>query len=44
MEFRDGLDLGDDVTIRIVDTADGFACWFRVGDDVRASALVACAP
>ncbi len=42
MEFRDGLDLGDDVTVRIVDTADGFACWFRVGGDVRASALVAC--
>ena len=44
MEFRDGLDLGDDVTVRIVDTPDGFACWFRVGDDVRATALVACAP
>jgi acyl-ACP thioesterase len=44
MEFRGGLDGDEQVEIRLADTANGFASWSCVGDDVRASALIACAP
>jgi acyl-ACP thioesterase len=41
IEFRAGLDEGDDVELVSHDLSDGFACWLRVGGDVRASMLVA---
>jgi acyl-ACP thioesterase len=44
IEFRAGLDGGEDVDVHTIDTADGFAQWLCVGDDVRASTLVACGP
>ncbi len=44
MEFRGGLDAGDVVELRIAEHEGGFAIWFVVGDDVRASALVGFAP
>jgi acyl-ACP thioesterase len=44
IEFRDGIDAGEPVAVATVDTLDGFATWFMVSGDVRASALVACAP
>jgi acyl-ACP thioesterase len=43
MEFRGGLDGDEHVEIRTERTHEGFAWWCCVGDDVRASALVACA-
>jgi acyl-ACP thioesterase len=44
IEFRGGLEGDQRVEILTVDTEDGFASWCRVDGDVRASALVACAP
>ena len=44
IEFRAGLDDGDDVRLAAADTPDGFACWLCVGGDVRASMLVASTP
>jgi acyl-ACP thioesterase len=44
IEFRAGLDAGDAVELLVADTADGFAAWFTVGGDVRASMLVGCEP
>jgi acyl-ACP thioesterase len=44
MEFRAGLDAGDDVDVTVADREDGFACWLCVAGRVRASALVGCAP
>lgn len=43
IEFRGGLDGDGVVEVRTAPTVDGFACWCCVGDDVRASALIACA-
>jgi acyl-ACP thioesterase len=40
IEFRAGLDAGDDVEVIIADRSDGFACWCAVGGDVRASMTV----
>jgi len=40
MEFRGGLDAGDVVELHTAEHEGGFAIWFFVGDDVRASALV----
>jgi len=40
IEFRSGLVATDDVDVLTMTTADGFACWLVVGDDVRASMLV----
>jgi acyl-ACP thioesterase len=40
IEFRDGLDEGEDVEFVSHDRDGGFACWLRVGSDVRASMLV----
>jgi acyl-ACP thioesterase len=42
IEFRTGLDLADAVEVAVADTDDGFAAWFRVAGDVRASVLVGC--
>jgi acyl-ACP thioesterase len=42
IEFRAGLSLDDEVELHLTDTADGFACWLVVADDVRASMLVGC--
>jgi hypothetical protein len=42
IEFRTGLDLADAVEFAVADTDDGFAAWFRVAGDVRASVLVGC--
>jgi acyl-ACP thioesterase len=42
IEFRAGLDRGDDVELLISDRAGGFACWLVVDHDVRASMLVGC--
>jgi acyl-ACP thioesterase len=44
IEFRGGLDGDERVEILTVDTHDGFGSWCRVDGDIRASALVACAP
>jgi len=44
IEFRAGLDDGDDVELAVAETPGGFACWLCVGDDVRASMLVASTP
>jgi acyl-ACP thioesterase len=44
IEFRAGLDEGDDVDFAVVERPDGFACWLRVGGDVRASMLLASTP
>jgi acyl-ACP thioesterase len=44
MEFRGGLDGTERVEVLIADTDAGFASWCCVDGDVRASALVACAP
>ncbi len=44
IEFRAGLDEGDDVDLAVADRPDGFACWLCVGGDVRASMLVASTP
>jgi len=44
MEFRAGLDHGEPVDMLVADTPDGFAVWLCVDGDVRASALVGCAP
>jgi acyl-ACP thioesterase len=43
IEFRAGLLATDAVDVVSNSTADGFACWLVVGDDVRASMLVGCA-
>jgi acyl-ACP thioesterase len=43
IEFRAGLDRGDDVELLVSDRDDGFACWLVVDHDVRASMLVGCA-
>jgi acyl-ACP thioesterase len=40
IEFRAGLVATDNVDLLTTSTADGFACWLLVGDDVRASMLV----
>ena len=42
IEFRAGLDATDQVELVVEEHPDGFACWLRVGDDVRASMLVGC--
>jgi acyl-ACP thioesterase len=42
IEFRGGLDADDCVEIRTAETADGFASWWCVDGNVRASTLVAC--
>jgi acyl-ACP thioesterase len=44
IEFRAGLDRGDDVELLISDRDGGFACWLVVDNDVRASMLVGFAP
>ncbi len=44
IEFRAGLDRGDDVELLIADRDDGFACWLVVDNDLRASMLVGCRP
>ena len=43
IEFRGPVHRHDPVEVATVDTTDGFATWCRVGGDVRASTLVACA-
>ncbi|MGH8976907.1 MAG: acyl-ACP thioesterase domain-containing protein [Acidimicrobiia bacterium] len=43
IEFRDGVYRDDPVEIVTDDRPDGFATWWCVRGDVRASALVACA-
>ncbi len=40
IEFRAGLDEGDEVDLAIADQPDGFACWLCVAGDVRASMLL----
>jgi acyl-ACP thioesterase len=42
IEFRAGLDAGDEVEMLTADTDSGFACWLCVGGEVRASVLVGC--
>ena len=42
IEFRAGLDPGDDTRLSVSDRDDGFACWLSVDGDVRASMLVKC--
>src|SRR5262249_55430579 len=42
IEFRSGIDPGDDVELRTAAHEGGFACWLCVGNDVRASVLVGC--
>jgi acyl-ACP thioesterase len=44
IEFRAGLDRGDEVELLISDRDDGFVCWLVVDNDVRASMLVGCRP
>jgi acyl-ACP thioesterase len=44
LEFRAGLDQGDDVELAIADLEAGFGAWLCVDGDVRASALVGCGP
>jgi acyl-ACP thioesterase len=43
IEFRGAVLRDDPVEVATVDTTEGFATWCRVGGDVRASTLVACA-
>lgn len=40
LEFRSGLDAGEDVEVIVEPRDDGFASWLCVAGDVRASALV----
>jgi acyl-ACP thioesterase len=40
IEFRAGVLPGEDVDLVVADDDDGFRCWFLVGPEVRASALV----
>jgi acyl-ACP thioesterase len=40
IEFRSGVLPGEDVDLVARDLDDGFSCWFMVGEEVRASALV----
>jgi len=42
IEFRSGIDRGDDVEVRTAANEGGFACWLCVSGDVRASVLVGC--
>jgi acyl-ACP thioesterase len=44
IEFRAGLDAGDDVEVVTTDHEAGFAVWLTVAGDVRASVLVGCDP
>ena len=44
IEFRGGVYAGDPVEVVAADVTGGFATWWRVRGDVRASTLVACAP
>jgi acyl-ACP thioesterase len=42
IEFRAGIDRGDEVELRTAAQEGGFACWLCVAGDVRASMLVGC--
>jgi len=44
IEFRGGLRRDDDVEVQVAERDDGFASWFTVDGDVRASVLVGCGP
>ncbi len=40
IEFRGGIDPGDDVELAVVEAPGRLMCWFEVGGEVRASASV----
>ncbi len=44
IEFRAGVDEGEQVEVVVDDRADGFALWWCAAGTVRASLLVACSP